>query len=262
MTPGPRPRPRPEAEIATAPAPAVRVRHPMPGLTEARLTAPELGPGTVRALLDALDRAERDRNRRVFAVTGDGPRFSTGMPLSVPLTPDATLAALREAHTLFDRLTRSPLVTVAAVDGPAIGGGVALAAACDLLLAGPAATFRLTELLLGLLPALLLPIVARRTGAHRAHVLALTARELTPDQALAVGLADHASPDTAHALRALVLRVGHTDPAAGRALKDYRHTLWPPPDTLDAALAAMRERLEDPTSARHRQRLRDRGLLP
>ena len=76
---------------------------------------------------------------------------------------------------LLTELGDSRLVTVAVVEGRAVGGGVGLAAACDFVFAGPEAAFRLTELLFGLVPALVMPFVVARTGEHRMLRMAVLA---------------------------------------------------------------------------------------
>lgn len=179
-------------------------------------------------LTAAVTAAENTPWCRIILLTAAGPFFCSGMDLGETLSPDwahQSAPVLREA---LMALARSPLTTVAVVNGAATGGGVGLAAACDLVIAGPHATFRLTETLLGLVPATILPVIARRTGGHRAHVLALTAQELNADAATELGLADHSATDVESAVRSMLRRLRAADAEALRALKQHYTDLYPP----------------------------------
>ncbi|MFI6402545.1 enoyl-CoA hydratase-related protein [Streptomyces sp. NPDC050548] len=233
-----------------------------PGQLRATLTGPVLGEDTVVALAAALEMAERTSGVRAFVIASGGPAFCTGMPLAGDRPTSDILGGLALAHDLLTGLARSPLVTVALVDGRVTGGGVALAAACDQVVAGPEATFRITELLVGLLPAVLLPVVARRTGHQRAFQLALTSQELDATAAVGAGLADRAARDPEAELMRIMREVGRTTPAAVAALKRYRDTLRPGTGSLEQAMEAMRERLEDPDGRARMSLLAGQGLLP
>ncbi|XUL92624.1 enoyl-CoA hydratase-related protein [Streptomyces galilaeus] len=233
-----------------------------PGQLRAALTGPVLGEDTVVALTAALELAERTSGVRAFLIASDGPAFCTGMPLAGDRLTSDILGGLALAHDLLTGLARSPLVTVALVDGQVTGGGVALAAACDQVVAGPEATFRITELLVGLLPAVLLPVVARRTGHQRAFQLALTSHQLDAAAAVGAGLADRAVPDPEAELVRIMRELGRTTPAAVAALKRYRNTLQPGTGSLEQAMEAMRERLADPAGRARMSLLAGQGLLP
>ncbi|MGF7234651.1 MAG: enoyl-CoA hydratase-related protein, partial [Frankia sp.] len=222
------------------------------GCVRATLNSSPLGPDLVSALASALREAEDTPGVRVFVIASSTPEFCTGMPLTGPLETDDVLRRLALGRDLLADLVRSPLVTVALVDGRATGGGVALAAACDYVIATPAASFTLTELLLGLIPAVLLPVVARRTGLQRAFTLTLTAHPLDAAAAVAAGLADRAATDGEAELRVLLRELGRTVAAATVTLKRYRLALQDlgATGTAEAELAeqAMRERLDDPAT--------------
>jgi polyketide biosynthesis enoyl-CoA hydratase PksH len=233
-----------------------------PGYVQATLARPVLNREVVTALTTELERAERTPRVRAFVIASDGPAFCTGMPLTGERGANAVLDDLARAHVLLTAMTRSPLVTVALVEGQVTGGGVALAAACDQVIAGPQASFRITELLVGLLPAVLLPVVARRTGHHRAFSLALTARQLDAAAAIAVGLADRTALTPKADLSVLLRELGRTVPAAVAALKRYRNALQPVGGSIDLAAGALKERLEDPASHARVALLAEQGLLP
>ncbi len=243
-----------------------------PGFMIARMDRPERGntidAALLTGLLAALDDAEGDDGCRVFVLAATGTDFCAGMDLTDP----APEVSVREASateeelpywTLLRRLATGPLLTVALVDGAATAGGVGLAAACDLVLAGSQARFRLTEVLLGLLPAMALPFVARRTGEQQAFRLALTAAELDADAAVRIGLADQVATSAEDLLRPTLVSARRVDRGTTAALKRYRDDVFP--STRQAAVIAQRafaERLADPAVARRMAELRLGGLLP
>jgi len=102
---------------------------------------------------------------------------------------------------LLAAIERTPRPVVALVDGAALGAGVGLAAAADLVLASPRARFGLPETLLGLIPAVVFPVLARRIGAPRARLLALGHRPLSAEEARDWGLVDEVTDDLQEALR-------------------------------------------------------------
>jgi methylglutaconyl-CoA hydratase len=132
---------------------------------------------------------------RVVLLAAEGDVFCSGGDLSamqtfVAGTRDDRLAASQEFSELMAALDRSPAVTIAVVNGPAFGGGVGLAAACDVVAIGPSARFTLTEVSLGLTPANIAPYLVRRLGVTVARRMMVTARPVEPDEAIRIGLAD------------------------------------------------------------------------
>jgi isohexenylglutaconyl-CoA hydratase len=90
----------------------------------------------------------------------------------------------------FARFASLPLLTIAVVDGAAVGGGMGLAAAADVVIATTRARFALTETSLGIPPAQIAPYLVARLGERVAKRLALTGARLDGREAAAVGLAD------------------------------------------------------------------------
>ncbi|GHG32470.1 enoyl-CoA hydratase/isomerase family protein [Streptomyces albogriseolus] len=226
------------------------------GVLHALLDAPGRRNAVTPELLDALhaavDTAEADPGCRVLVLSARGEHFCAGTDLTAPVPePAAGPAAGPEAElpywTLLDRLTRTPVVTVALVEGRATAGGVGLAAACDLVLAGPGARFRLTEALVGLVPAMALPFVARRTGEQRAFTATLLAEDLDAPAAVAAGLADLHAGEPAQALRRTLVALSRVDRSTAGALKTYRSRLFPRDARLgqDAGRVFL-DRLTDP----------------
>lgn len=103
---------------------------------------------------------------------------------------EANLAAATRLGEMFRAVRECPAPVVARVQGGAFGGGAGLAAACDLVVAGPAAKFCFTEVRLGLVPGVISPLVVSRLGEARARDLFLTARTVDANEAHRLGLAD------------------------------------------------------------------------
>jgi polyketide biosynthesis enoyl-CoA hydratase PksH len=237
---------------------------PGPGHVRACLSGSNVLTPAVMADLDlALDEAEHGEGCRAFVLAAEGESFCSGLDLAdselVKEWDDGDAAAY---WRLLSRLRGSPLVTVALVDGAATGGGVGLAAACDFVIASPRARFRLTEVLLGLLPAMLLPSIARRVGETRAFRMALLAEEVDGVESVRIGLADTVadSPDTY--LRRILAALGRTNAATVTELKTCRRVLFPD-DSLYGQYAALMlgRRIADPFVQDRLESLRSGGLL-
>ncbi len=165
------------------------------------------------ALLAALDAAVGEAvaaGECALVLDADGEVFCAGMDFAALTATDAPSRPLHETFArLLRRLDEAPLLSIALVDGEALGGGLALAAACDVVVATPAARFGLPEALWGLVPANAAPYIARRTGVRAARTLALTTESIDAQTALRLGLVDHLAEDRRAALgvvRRLCLR--------------------------------------------------------
>ncbi|MEV0702955.1 enoyl-CoA hydratase/isomerase family protein [Saccharopolyspora sp. NPDC050389] len=206
----------------------------------------------------ALTEAEATPGARALVLDAAGDAFCAGMALDG--LESAWRQRIEAIGELLARLTASPLVTIALVDGAAMGGGVGLAATCDQVIAGPRAEFRMTEVLLGLLPATILPVVARRIGAHRAYGLALTAREVPGPEAVRLGLADATGGEDE--LRRVLRRLRAADPEALAALKAYYAELFPPLPREELVVEVLGRRLADAQVHQRIAGLRNQGLIP
>ena len=157
-----------------------------------------LDPDTLRALAAALDALADDRGVRALVVTGAGDRaFVAGADIAAmaAMTPAAGREYCRLGHEVFARLEMLPVPAVAAVNGAALGGGLELALACDLVLASERARLGLPEITLGLIPGFGgTQRLALRIGLARARELVYLGRVLNADEALAIGLVNRVVP--------------------------------------------------------------------
>lgn len=147
----------------------------------------------------------------VFCAGGD---FETTALTSEPNDPEPL-------YDLWQRLATGPFITISVVEGRANAGGVGFVAACDIVLAGPQASFGLSELLFGLFPACVLPFLMRRVGFQKAHYLTLMTRPITTEDAAAWGLVDATGDDVAALLRQHLMRLRHLDKSAIARYKAY-----------------------------------------
>lgn len=152
-----------------------------------------LGPPIVDGLTAALDEAGR-RDARALVIASAVPRFFVaGADIKHMGGADpAAFAAYGDAmRAVLDRLAGADLMTVAAVEGVALGGGLELAMACTMRVSGADAAFGLPEVKLGLIPGAggtqRLP---RLVGRGRAIDIMATARQVEAAEAHAIGLVD------------------------------------------------------------------------
>ncbi len=173
-----------------------------------------------------------DCARDVSFVTIEGlpGSFCEGLDLEL-LTPQQeriTAPSFDQVITQFGELlrviARMPRPVIALVDGPALGGGFGLAAAADLILASPQASFALPEALMGLIPAIIFPYVALRIGVSRARLLALGGLSLSVTKALEAGLVDEITDDLESTLSRYAARFSRMDRRALSAIKDLTAT--------------------------------------
>ncbi len=173
------------------------------GVARITLDEPEIrnaitGEEMLEALLDALDDAESDPTVSVVVIDAEGPAFSAGGNIKDMEAREGLFAGSpaelteKYRHTI-QQLTRfmttTDLVTIASVNGPAVGAGFDLVLGCDLRLGSRNARFAHTFIEMGIIPgdggAWLLP---RVVGWQRATELAMTARFITAAEAESYGV--------------------------------------------------------------------------
>ena len=162
----------------------------------------------------ALQEADANRDIRVIAFRGGGPKaFSAGV--SIPdHTPDRIEEMIRCFHGIFRQLARTERITLAVVRGHCLGGGFELASMCDLVVASEDAQFGQPEIKLGQLAPVGVILLPHLIGYRKAAELLLTGNTLNAEQAQALGLVNRlASPEqlsqcTEELLRELLAQSG------------------------------------------------------
>ena len=172
----------------------------------------------------ALARLESDTEGRAVVLTGAGRAFVGGGDIAhmAALTPDEGERFVYRGQRLLRRLDRLPLVTIAAINGFAFGGGLEIALACDLRLAAESAELGLPEVSVGLIPGWGgTQRLVRLVGRGIAKDLVLTGRRLSAPEALALGLVNRVSPAAGllDACREIAAAVGQNSFLAVRQAK-------------------------------------------
>lgn len=149
------------------------------------------------ALEDSLGRLEAARYVSVVVLSGRGRAFCAGNDIAeMPaLSPTDAEALSQRWQDIMDRFARLPQVTIAAVQGYALGGGCMLAAAQDLRIAETGARFGLPEITLGFNPSYGIARLLDVMGGAHARELLLTGRAIDAAEALRMGLVTRLVPD-------------------------------------------------------------------
>jgi methylglutaconyl-CoA hydratase len=151
-----------------------------------------LCPLLIEELTQALNEAAKD-DCGVVILTGAGPAFCSGLDMEHLETMNASTPdehrhdsenLARVLRTLYD----FPKPIIAAVNGPAIAGGMALATIPDFTLAAPEAKFGYTEVRVGFVPAIVASFLIRQVGERRTRELLLSGRILKAHEAMQLGL--------------------------------------------------------------------------
>jgi 3-hydroxypropionyl-coenzyme A dehydratase len=155
-------------------------------------------------LADAFERLCSDESVGAIVLTGAGTAFCAGMDTSQFGGDLENRRRLVETSTgAFGAVGRCPKPVIAAVNGPALAGGFALALLCDIRIAAAGATFGYAELAIGIPPSY--AAVRAVIGPGAARELCLTGREIGADEALRLGVVTEICPDETLEERALAV---------------------------------------------------------
>jgi len=150
----------------------------------------------VAELTSTLHELALDATVRVVVLGGRGPSFCAGadialMKAAAHASFDDNLAEAERLAMLFSTLADLPKPVIARLHGNVLGGGVGLTCACDIAVSADDARFGLTEVRLGILPAIISPYVIRRLGDRSARELMLTGERIDAAAALQYRLVHH-----------------------------------------------------------------------
>ncbi|MBN7798303.1 enoyl-CoA hydratase/isomerase family protein [Parahaliea mediterranea] len=193
--------------------------------------------GELRDHFEAL--AARD-DVRVVVLASAGKNFSAGADLGYM----KRMAGYDYGHNMRDAeglaamlkaLFELPQPTIARVQGAAFGGAVGLVSCCDMAVASEGASFSLSEVKIGLVPATISPYVIRAIGERAARRYFVTAERFRAAEALRLGLVSEvvAEDELDTALERLVSAVLGNGPEAVRAAKDLVHSVAGKPITRE-----------------------------
>ena len=174
----------------------VRLEERGAGVARITIDRPEALNAINDSVLSGLERAaatlkERGDEIRAVVLTGAGKAFVAGADIKhmVDFDADQAQAFAARGHEVMDRLVALPQITLAAINGYALGGGLELALTCDLIFASTRARLGLPEVGLGIIPGFGgTQRLGRRAGWQAARYLVLTGAHVPAEQARQMGL--------------------------------------------------------------------------
>jgi len=178
-------------------------------------------PGMAARLKEVVAQAGEMEDVRAVLLYGDGSSFSSGGDLRAleAMGDDDALRLMGAMSRTLEDLRSLPKAVIAWIEGDAVGGGVEIALASDVIWAHPAARVAPIQVSLGLLPGWGgWSLLRDRMGAARARAILLEARRMEAAEALSLGLVDRILPGI-HAARAEARRIASWPLGAVRALK-------------------------------------------
>jgi cyclohexa-1,5-dienecarbonyl-CoA hydratase len=225
----------------------------------------------LRQVDETLSLCAKERDVDVVVLRGAGERaFSAGVDVG-DHTPDKVPEMLEAVHGVIRKLLALPQATVAAVRGVCLGGGLELAASCDLVVASEDSAFATPEISVGCYPPVALARFAAMIGYHRAAEMILTGRRFSANEAREMGLVNRvfAPAEFEDHLRAVLeellgksgavlrltvrglreLSLGHFDQALRRSEEIYCRELLQTADVAEGVAAFLEKR---PPAWRHR----------
>jgi enoyl-CoA hydratase/carnithine racemase len=236
------------------------------------LVPPTLSQQALTTFRAALATALTSATVRVVVLRGGTEAFCAGLDLSeiseemADESASPWFSASLDFTAALQTILEAKPITLAVVEGKAMGGGVGLLAACDLVLAGAESSFALPELVLGLVPAMILPVIGARLGLHQAKRWAMTQTTWQAGEAKSRGLIDEvAAKDRVEAdLKRMLRTLTRLHPRGVNSLKQLTRKL----SELDL-VSGMREGqttlcdlLRQPQVRAEIAAFRDYGILP
>lgn len=216
-------------------------------------------------LLSALQVAEAEEVVKVIILEGLPDVFCTGMDFGEVATAQELdpKGRYNAYYDILKQMSQSSKIILSVVRGKVQAGGVGLVAASDLVIADETATFVLSELLFGLLPACVLPFLIRRVGFQKAYRLALTTQSISASEAEKWGLIDECGSNTNQLVSQYIRRLKYLPSSGVKELKNYINQLWIiQAETQDLAVNEIFRLITEPTVQEKIKRFQQEGLFP
>lgn len=201
------------------------------GVATVTLNRPEmhnsLEEKLIRDITRVFDMLGSDPSTRMVLLKANGSSFCAGadinwMQRTAGYGKEENLQEAQNLALMMKTLYDFPKPLVGLVQGAAVGGGVGIVACCDIVVASDASSFRLSEVKLGIVPAVISPYVVRAIGVRACHRYFLTAEPFSATEAKNLGLVHEIVPDRMMQAAAakLVERIMLGGPKAQMASKD------------------------------------------
>ena len=156
----------------------------------------------IQKLTQTFTELEQQADVRAIVLRANGKSFSAGGDLNwvkraAAFTHEENVRDAKAASNMFLTIAQCPKPVIARIQGPAIGGGSGLAAACDISVALESAQFGFPEVKLGIIPAIISPFVIARIGTANAREYFLTGQRFSAVTAKSIGLVQYVVSDEA-----------------------------------------------------------------
>ena len=158
------------------------------------------------ALFAVIEETKKYEELRAIVIRGEGSVFCSGA--------DVKNWKPNQLQILLKSITECPLPTIAEVNGACLGGGMGLICACDFVVAKDSTRFGFPEVRLGMIPAVILPYVARKIGLSKIRELFITGEKFDNSRAKSLGILYHESD-----LDELVSKIEKGGPNAQKEIK-------------------------------------------
>lgn len=175
----------------------VKVEIPSPGITQLTMQRSEKRNALSVALMEELIKAIEIHGvkSRALIITGEGPVFSAGLDLQERNNPKLTAVCSKTIATLFKTIMNAPCVTLAAVRGNVLAGGVGIVLSCDWAVMADSAFLSFPEVKKGIVPTLVAQLLHAQVAMRHARELLIFGKQTSAKQALAIGVVNQlASP--------------------------------------------------------------------
>jgi methylglutaconyl-CoA hydratase len=197
------------------------------GVVSITLNRPEVHNAFNEELIaEAIDvfRGVGSRGARAVVLRGSGPNFCAGADLHwmskmVRYSRDENVRDASNMARMYASINECPLPVIGRIQGAALGGGVGLVAVCDIAICAPDAKFGLTEVKLGILPAVISPYMIAKIGQSHARALFMTGERFDAERALRIGLVHRVADDLDAAVNETVAQLKTSGPQAVRECK-------------------------------------------
>lgn len=197
------------------------------GVALVRLNRPEalnaLNLATRQALADAFTALHDNPDVRCIVLTGDDQAFAAGADLKEFVDQDSVAILRRRSERYWQAVANTPQPVIAAIRGYAMGGGLELAMACDLIIVGESAQLGQPEIRVGIMPgAGGTQRLTRAVGKFWAMKLTLSGKPISGPEALSIGLATDCVPDAEVLDTALkqAVSIARLPPLAAQTIKE------------------------------------------
>jgi methylglutaconyl-CoA hydratase len=180
----------------------------------------------IQALTKTFSSLSKESDLRVILLSGEGKNFCAGGDLNwmkdaSKLSKTENEKDAKALHQMFESMTESKVPIVTSVQGLALGGGVGLIAASDIVICTEDAQFGLSEVKLGLIPSVIAPFVIQKIGISHYNAYAISSKRFGSIDAVHMGLVHEASPNLDASVQSWVKAILEGAPNAQKEIKGF-----------------------------------------